>query len=108
MPQELEAEESCWFPTKVPTLSNSPQTPLPLLWGQSAKTRDSKDTKGLVSPVKSCLAQAVGWAVGKVSVRVPECQHWSCQLVCREEPDSSSEADSPGQEITTKQILMKF
>lgn len=83
MPQELEVEENCWFPTEVPTLSNSPQTPLPLLWGQSAKTRDSKDTKGLVSPVKSCLAQAVGWAVGKVSVRVPECQHcpasWSAE-----------------------------
>lgn len=69
--------------TAVPTLNNSPQTPLPLLWGQSAKIGDSKDTKGLMSPPKSCLPQAVLWAAGKVSVRAPECQHcpasWSAE-----------------------------
>lgn len=44
--------------TAFPTLNNPPN-PTALAVGQSAKIRDSKDTKGLMSPVKSCLSQGV-------------------------------------------------
>lgn len=61
MPRNWRQRRAAGSPqTAIPTLHNCPCC--------GAKTRDSKDTKSLIkSPVKSCLAQAVLRAVGKVS-----------------------------------------